>query len=61
VVAVVNSDCRVEPGWDAALFEAARTDRRIAFPYTDHCDAKGFTRPDQAGTAGWCFALSRWL
>ena len=37
-----------------------RTDgRRIAFPFTDHCDGQGFTRPDQAGTAGWCFALTR--
>ena len=59
VVAVLNSDCRVEPGWDEALLEAATDGRRIAFPYTDHCDGLGFTRPDQAGTAGWCFALTR--
>jgi glycosyltransferase involved in cell wall biosynthesis len=61
VVAVLNSDCRVEPGWDEALLDAATDGRRIAFPYTDHCDGHGFTRPDQAGTAGWCFALAREL
>jgi GT2 family glycosyltransferase/glycosyltransferase involved in cell wall biosynthesis len=59
VVAVLNSDCRVEPGWDEALLDAATEGRRIAFPYTDHCDGRGFTQPDQAGTAGWCFALTR--
>ena len=59
VVAVLNSDCRVEPGWDEALLDAAIDGRRIAFPYTDHCDGLGFTQPDQAGTAGWCFALTR--
>jgi glycosyltransferase involved in cell wall biosynthesis len=58
VVAVLNSDCRVEPGWDEALLDAATDGRRIAFPYTDHCDGRGFTRPDQGGTAGWCFALT---
>ena len=51
-VVVLNSDCRVEPGWDEALYEAASDGRRIAFPYTDHCDGQGFTRPDQGGTAG---------
>jgi glycosyltransferase involved in cell wall biosynthesis len=61
VVAVLNSDCRVEPGWDEALLEAATDGRRIAFPYTDHCDGRGFTRPDQAGTAGWCFVLTKQL
>jgi glycosyltransferase involved in cell wall biosynthesis len=61
VVAVVNSDCRVEPGWDEALVEAATTGRRIAFPYTDHGDGLGFRRPDQGGTAGWCFALAMQL
>ena len=59
VVAVLNSDCHVEPGWDEALYEAATTGRRIAFPFTDHCDGRGFTRPDQAGTAGWCFVLTQ--
>jgi hypothetical protein len=59
VVAVLNSDCRVEPGWDEALLEAATDGRRIAFPYTDHCDGLGFSRPDQAGTAGWCFMLTK--
>jgi glycosyltransferase involved in cell wall biosynthesis len=59
VVAVLNSDCQVEPGWDEALVEAATDGRRIAFPYTDHCDGHGFTRPDQAGTAGWCFVLTK--
>ena len=59
VVAVLNSDCWVEPGWDEALHEAVTTGRRIAFPYTDHCDGRGFRRPDQAGTAGWCFMLTR--
>ena len=58
VVAVLNSDCKVEPGWDEALYEAATSGRRIAFPYTDHCDGRGFRRPDQAGTAGWCFMLT---
>jgi glycosyltransferase involved in cell wall biosynthesis len=58
VVAVLNSDCLVEPGWDEALHEAATDGRRIAFPYTDHCDGLGFRQPDQAGTAGWCFALT---
>jgi glycosyltransferase involved in cell wall biosynthesis len=58
VVAVLNSDCRVEPGWDEALYEAVTDGRRIAFPYTDHCDGLGFRQPDQAGTAGWCFALT---
>jgi glycosyltransferase involved in cell wall biosynthesis len=61
VVAVLNSDCRVEPGWDEALVDAATDGRRIAFPYTDHCDGRGFTRPDQGGTAGWCFVLTREL
>jgi glycosyltransferase involved in cell wall biosynthesis len=61
VVAVLNSDCRVEPGWDEALLDAATDGRRIAFPYTDHCDGRGFTRPDQGGTAGWCFVLAREL
>jgi hypothetical protein len=56
---VLNSDCRVEPGWDQALYEAVHDARRIAFPYTDHCDGLGFARPDQAGTAGWCFMLTR--
>jgi GT2 family glycosyltransferase/glycosyltransferase involved in cell wall biosynthesis len=59
MIVVLNSDCRVEPGWDEALFEAASTGRRIAFPYTDHCDGLGFTQPDQGGTAGWCYMLSR--
>lgn len=59
VFVVLNSDCRVEPGWDEALYEAAADGRRIAFPYTDHCDGLGFTRPDQAGTAGWCFMMTR--
>jgi glycosyltransferase involved in cell wall biosynthesis len=58
VVAVLNSDCMVEPGWDVALYEAAVNGRRVAFPYTDHCDGLGFTRPDQGGTAGWCFMMS---
>jgi glycosyltransferase involved in cell wall biosynthesis len=58
VVAVVNSDCLVEPGWDEALYEAATDGRRIAFPYTDHADGLGFRCPDQAGTAGWCFMLT---
>jgi glycosyltransferase involved in cell wall biosynthesis len=61
VVAVLNSDCRVEPGWDEALYEAATTGRRIGFPYTDHCDGLGFRQPDQGGTAGWCFMLTRAL
>jgi GT2 family glycosyltransferase len=59
VVAVLNSDCMVERGWDAALYEAATEGRRIAFPYTDHADGQGFRCPDQAGTAGWCFMMSR--
>jgi GT2 family glycosyltransferase len=59
VVAVLNSDCMVDPGWDEALYEAVTTGRRIAFPYTDHCDGLGYRRPDQAGTAGWCFMLTR--
>jgi glycosyltransferase involved in cell wall biosynthesis len=58
VVAILNSDCLVEPGWDEALHEAATTGRRIAFPYTDHADGQGFRTPDQAGTAGWCFMAS---
>jgi glycosyltransferase involved in cell wall biosynthesis len=58
---VLNSDCLVEPGWDVALFEAARDGRRVAFPYTDHCDGQGFTSPDQGGTAGWCFMFARTL
>ncbi len=61
MVVVLNSDCRVEPGWDVALYEAASDGRRVAFPYTDHCDGQGFTSPDQAGTAGWCFMLTRAL
>ncbi len=61
MVVVLNSDCRVEPGWDVALYEAASDGRRVAFPYTDHCDGQGFTSPDQGGTAGWCFMLSRAL
>jgi len=58
-IAVLNSDCWVESGWDEALHEAVTTGRRIAFPYTDHCDGRGFRQPDQAGTAGWCFMLTR--
>lgn len=58
VVAVLNSDCTVEPGWDLALHEAATSERCIAFPYTDHGDGLGFRRPDQGGTAGWCFAMT---
>ena len=61
MVVVLNSDCLVEPGWDVALYEAASNGRRVAFPYTDHCDGQGFTNPDQGGTAGWCFMLSRAL
>lgn len=61
VVAVLNSDCRVEPGWDEALYEAVTTGRRIAFPYTDHGDGEGYRQPDQAGTAGWCFMLTKQL
>jgi GT2 family glycosyltransferase/glycosyltransferase involved in cell wall biosynthesis len=61
VICVLNSDCMVEPGWDEALHEAATSGRRIAFPYTDHVDGEGFRRPDQAGTAGWCFVLTRAL
>ena len=61
VIAALNSDCLVEPGWDEALYEAATAGRRIAFPYTDHCDGEGFRQPDQAGTAGWCFMLTREL
>ncbi|MDW3220223.1 MAG: glycosyltransferase [Acidimicrobiales bacterium] len=56
---VMNSDCMVEPGWDEALYEAANDGRRIAFPYTDHCDGQGFTTPDQGGTAGWCFMMTK--
>jgi glycosyltransferase involved in cell wall biosynthesis len=56
---VMNSDCMVEPGWDEALLEAANDGRRIAFPYTDHCDGQGFALPDQGGTAGWCFMMTR--
>ena len=56
---VMNSDCMVEPGWDEALLEAANDGRRIAFPYTDHCDGHGFTTPDQGGTAGWCFMMTK--
>jgi len=59
VIAVLNSDCLVEPGWDEALYEAATTGRRIAFPYTDHRDGRGFRMPDQAGTAGWCFMAAK--
>jgi glycosyltransferase involved in cell wall biosynthesis len=59
MVVVMNSDCTVEPGWDVALYEAASDGRRVAFPYTDHCDGLGFMSPDQGGTAGWCFMLSQ--
>lgn len=58
VVAILNSDCMVEPGWDEALLEAVGDGRRIAFPYTDHGDGEGFRIADQAGTAGWCFMLT---
>ena len=58
VVAILNSDCTVEPGWDEALLRAATDGRRIAFPYTDHGDELGFRLPDQGGTAGWCFMLT---
>jgi glycosyltransferase involved in cell wall biosynthesis len=61
MLVVLNSDCRVEPGWDLALYEAATDGRRVAFPYTDHGDGMGFVRPDQGGTAGWCFMLTRAL
>lgn len=61
VVAVLNSDCHVEPGWDEALYEAVTDGRRVAFPYTDHCDGLGFARPDQGSTAGWCFMMERAL
>lgn len=55
----LNSDCTVQPGWDRALAHAASDGRRIAFPHTDHGDHEGHRRPDQAGTAGWCFVLHR--
>jgi glycosyltransferase involved in cell wall biosynthesis len=58
VLAFLNSDCLVESGWDVALMEAATTDRRIGFPYTDHGDGQGYRQPDQGGTAGWCFAIT---
>lgn len=58
-VVVLNSDCLVEDGWDEALLDALSIKRRIAFPYTDHRDGRGFRRPDQAGTAGWCFGMTR--
>jgi GT2 family glycosyltransferase len=61
VVAVLNSDCLVQPGWDEALYEAATSGRRIGFPYTDHGDGEGYRQPDQAGTAGWCFMLTKEL
>lgn len=61
LLAFVNSDCWVEPGWDRALAHAATDGRRIAFPHTDHGDGLGARRPDQAGTAGWCFVLHREL
>ncbi len=61
VVVVLNSDCKVQPGWDVALYEAAYDGRRVAFPYTDHCDGLGFSIPDQGGTSGWCFMLARSL
>lgn len=61
VVAILNSDCLVEPGWDEALYEAVAEGRRIAFPYTDHGDGLGFRQPDQGGTAGWCFMITRSL
>jgi len=61
VVVVMNSDCRVEPGWDVALYEASSEGERVAFPYTDHCDGLGFVSPDQGGTAGWCFMLAQSL
>ena len=52
VVAVLNSDCRVEPGWDEALYEAATDGRRIAFPYTDHCDGLGLPPARPGGHGG---------
>jgi glycosyltransferase involved in cell wall biosynthesis len=61
MLAVLNSDCMVDPGWDEALVEAASDGRRVAFPYTDHGDGDGYVTPDQGGTAGWCFVLSRAL
>jgi glycosyltransferase involved in cell wall biosynthesis len=59
ILAILNSDCVVEKGWDIALIEAATNGRRIAFPYTDHGDGEGFRQPDQGGTAGWCFVLTK--
>ena len=59
VIAFVNTDVEVERGWDETLYRAALDGRRIAFPYTDHGDGLGPRRPDQGGTAGWCFALSQ--
>jgi len=61
VVVVLNSDCEVTSGWDRALCHAALDGRRIAFPHTDHGDGIGPVAPDQAGTAGWCFAASATL
>jgi glycosyltransferase involved in cell wall biosynthesis len=61
VVVVLNSDCMVQPGWDLALYEAAAAGRRVAFPYTDHCDGLGYSSPDQGGTAGWCFMFAKSL
>ena len=61
VVVVMNSDCEVQAGWDEALYEAATDGRRVAFPYTDHCDGLGFIQPDQGGTSGWCFMMTRAL
>jgi GT2 family glycosyltransferase len=59
ILCFLNNDVWVEPGWDTGLCEAAGDGRRIAFPYTDHGDRKGFRCPDTAGVAGWCFALTR--
>jgi glycosyltransferase involved in cell wall biosynthesis len=58
VLCFFNNDVWVEPGWDVALHQAAHDGRRIVFPYTDHGDGAS-VRPDTAGVAGWCFALSR--
>lgn len=57
VIAFVTTSTAVEPGWDKALRDAARSGA-IAFPLTDEGDGPRKHR-DGTGVAGWCWAMSR--
>jgi GT2 family glycosyltransferase len=54
VLAFVNNDCWVTPGWDTALVACARAGH-LAFPHTD--EGAG-PRMSEGNVCGWCFAMT---